>query len=132
MSLDFVGAFSAQRSQVFSREELVGFLMSWRGGACSTGRRSDLREQDLQGVGCRQNWLLAMSRVNAAGHPRGVPASRKDWLLMLVSTVRRSLCSIHSAVNEGSPCVRTRSYSRFLGEEAEALSRYLVSTPISL
>lgn len=37
MSLDFVGAFSAQRSQVFSREELVGFLMSWRGGACSTG-----------------------------------------------------------------------------------------------
>ena len=86
MSLDFVGAFSAQRSQVFSREELVGFLMSWRGGACSTGRHSDLREQDLQGVGCRQNWLLAMSRVNAAGHPGGVPASGKDWLLMLVST----------------------------------------------
>ena len=45
---------------------------------------------------------------------------------------RRSLCSVHSAVNEGSPCVRTRSYSRFLGEEAEALSSYLVSTPISL
>ena len=60
---------------MFSREELVGLLMSRRGGACSTGRRSDLRGQDLQGVGCRQNGLLAMSRVSAVGRHGGVPAS---------------------------------------------------------
>ena len=29
----------------------------------------------------------------------------KDWLLMLVNTIRRSLCSVHSAINEGISCV---------------------------
>lgn len=52
-------------------------------------------------------------------------ASRKTagWLLMLVNTVRRPLCSVQRWATKVIS-LNTHSYSCFLDEEAEALSSY--------
>lgn len=83
--------------------------------------------------------MWAAGRTGSGEEPRecsGAPRKSagvqvKGWLLMLVNTVRRPLCSVHSAVTKVIS-LGTHSYSRFLDEEAEALSSYLVSTLTSL